>query len=70
MQREEKMAKTFKFVYVIILVLYLFFVVKGSDVQVKCQNDADCPQISDFIPIFYKCINNICEVLKPKPFFV
>lgn len=39
-------------------------------VEVTCNIDADCPQISDFIPIFYKCVNNICEILKPKTFFV
>nr|AFK36575.1 unknown [Medicago truncatula] len=75
MYREKNMAKTLKFVYVIVLFLSLFLAAKNIDGRVSynsfialpvCQTAADCPEGTRGRT--YKCTNNKCrypKLLKP-----
>ncbi|KEH33005.1 Nodule Cysteine-Rich (NCR) secreted peptide [Medicago truncatula] len=66
MYREKNMAKTLKFVYVIVLFLSLFLAAKNIDALPVCQTAADCPEGTRGRT--YKCINNKCrypKLLKP-----
>ncbi|RHN51344.1 putative Late nodulin [Medicago truncatula] len=64
--RKNNMAKTLKFVYGLVLFLYLFLIEKGVDGKtflmaeyIKCDTDADCPIVIHHS--FYKCIDNLCK---------
>nr|QQO74623.1 nodule-specific cysteine-rich peptide G07 [Pisum sativum]BAB40946.1 nodule-specific protein [Pisum sativum] len=58
------MAKTLIFVYAF-LFLSLFLLLKEADAQISCTKDKDCPDISHLKILIFKCINEICEAVKP-----
>ncbi|CAJ2667024.1 unnamed protein product [Trifolium pratense] len=61
MQRGNNMAKTLKFVYAIILFLFLFFVATEAGTElVECEKDSDCP-ISWHEFFHNKCYLNKCK---------
>jgi len=60
------MAKTLKFIYGLVLFLYLFLIGKEIDGKtflmadyIQCDIDDDCPKMVHHI--FYKCIDNTCK---------
>ncbi|KAL5061798.1 hypothetical protein RYX36_023535 [Vicia faba] len=57
------MDKTFKFIYVMVLFLSIFMVVKKVDALYKCEKVEDCPQLYEFTTIDYKCILGTCVPL-------
>ncbi|CAL5189851.1 unnamed protein product [Lathyrus oleraceus] len=55
------MAESFKFVYAIVLFIFLFLVaIEAGGGRVECETQEDCPQSPN---IFYviKCIHYFCE---------
>ncbi|CAL5196781.1 unnamed protein product [Lathyrus oleraceus] len=54
------MDKTLKCIYVMVLFLSIFLVVKKVDALYKCENVEDCPQLYEFTTIDYKCILGTC----------
>nr|QQO74618.1 nodule-specific cysteine-rich peptide G02 [Pisum sativum] len=53
------MVKTIKFVYALILFLFIIFIAKNVDALQDCKVDADCPQNS--WTRIYRCIENKCR---------
>ncbi|CAL5201172.1 unnamed protein product [Lathyrus oleraceus] len=64
MQRYKNMAKVLKFIYTMILFLSIFLLSKEVRAMIKCETDKDCPDISNMEVMIFKCINNLCEVVK------
>ncbi|CAJ2652497.1 unnamed protein product [Trifolium pratense] len=61
MQREKDMAETLKFVYTMILFLFLFFVATESGTElIECEKDSDCP-ISWHEFFWFRCYRNKCK---------
>ncbi|AES61002.1 putative Late nodulin [Medicago truncatula] len=52
------MAKTLKFVYAMILFIYIFLVIKNTEAYPPCETVADCPE--SYFRI-YRCENNFCR---------
>ncbi|RHN56570.1 putative Late nodulin [Medicago truncatula] len=64
MQRGKHMVEILEFVYAMILFLPLFLVITEVDgVDIYCETDADCPQITDWFYVV-KCVDHKCELTK------
>nr|QQO74619.1 nodule-specific cysteine-rich peptide G03 [Pisum sativum] len=59
------MAKTFNFVYALILFLFLFLIAKNIEANNECTTDFDCPKsIVCMLPYKWKCVGSYCEFVK------
>lgn len=56
------MAKTLKFIYIWILFLSLFLIVKEVVAYFKCLNKDDCPEVPNEKAFIYECISYRCEL--------
>lgn len=67
MQRENNMAKTFEFVYAMIIFILLFLVEKNVVAYLKfeCKTDDDC-QKSQLKTYVWKCVKNECYFFAKK----
>ncbi|KEH28040.1 putative Late nodulin [Medicago truncatula] len=57
------MTKTYKFVYAMILFLYIFQIARNVDANFECKSTNDCPKS---VLRVWRCINNYCRPVRMK----
>ncbi|CAJ2648501.1 unnamed protein product [Trifolium pratense] len=70
MQGEKNMASNLKFVHAILLFISLFLIAKNDSgfEYMKCKSNIDCPETTvSMFPFRWKCIEEICEFVRPMP---